>query len=349
MKTKTPRILVALLLSLAAAWQARTAAGQTEQRPVRVSVIDFYGYGGLDVDRVRAALPVHEGETFPSVFALAAMRPQIEEAVRRVVGRPATDVAPTCCDAQGGWLIFVGLPGSSSRNFRYNPAPTGTLRLPPQAVELYRQTMDVVLASVQHGSSEDHSRGYALSSDPTLRAKQLATREYAVGRGPLLRRVLAESRDDEQRVVAAHFLGYARQSREQIAALVRASRDPNDGVRNNATRALIVLALSGPKVAARIPAAGFIEMLNSGVWTDRNKSGGLLEALSRSREPKLLAELRAGALDSLLEMARWRAPHAYESRVLLGRIAGIEETRLQKLAKSNDQAEVIIKAVEQKH
>ena len=348
MKMNTPLILITLLLSLIVVGQTEITSAQAEQRPARVSVIDFYGSGGLDLDKVRAALPVHEGETFPSVLALAAMSPQIEEAVRRVVGRPATDVAPTCCDAQGNWWLFIGLPGSSSRSFRYNPAPTGTLRLPPQVVELYRQTMDAMQAAVEHGSEEDRSRGYALVSDPTLRAKQLATREYAVGHVRLLRRVLAESRDDEQRIVAAHFLGYARQSQEQIAALVRASRDPNETVRNNATRALGVLATSNPKVAARIPAAGFIEMLNSGKWTDRNKASFLLVELSRWREPQLLAALRAQALESLLEMARWRAPHASDARVLLGRIAGIEEERLQKLAGDNNQVDSIIKAVQGK-
>ena len=87
-------------------------------------------------------------------------------------------------------------------------------------------------------------------------------------------------------------------------------------------------------------------MLNSGKWVDRNKAGFLLLELSRWRAPKLLDALRARALDSLIEMARWRtAGHAYFARVLLGRIAGIEESRLQKLAGSNDQAETIVEAV----
>lgn len=346
---KTLLVLIASLLTLTAAGRIKTAAAQAEQRPARVDFIDFYGYGGLDVDKVRGALPFHEGETFPSVSALVGMRPRMEEAVLRAAGRPATDVEAVCCDAQGNWLLFIGLPGSSSRSFPYNPAPTGALRLPPQVVELYRRTMDALGAAVGRGSEEDRSRGYALSSDPTLRATQLATREYAVGHGPLLRRVLEESRDDEQRVVAAHFLGYARQSREQIAALVRACRDRNDAVRNNATRALIVLAMSNPKVAARIPAGGFVEMLNSGIWSNRNKAGGLLVELSRRRAPQLLAALRARALGSLLEMARWRAPHAFEARVLLGRMAGIEEERLQRLAGDNSEVDSIINAVERKH
>jgi hypothetical protein len=62
----------------------------------------------------------------------------------------------------------------------------------------------------------------------------------------------------------------------------------------------------------------------------------------------LLAALRAQTLESLLEMARWRSGHAYAARVMLGRIAGIEETRLQKLVSDNARLDVIIKAVQRK-
>jgi hypothetical protein len=74
-------------------------------------------------------------------------------------------------------------------------------------------------------------------------------------------------------------------------------------------------------------------MLNSGTWTDRNKGGGLLMALTEPRDPTLLAKLKAQALDSLIEMAQWReSGHAGYSRVVLGRIYGIPEQRLLSLA-----------------
>jgi hypothetical protein len=54
--------------------------------------------------------------------------------------------------------------------------------------------------------------------------------------------------------------------------------------------------------------------------------------LTKSHDPKVLALLRAEALDALIEMARWRSDgHAEAARLLLGRIAGIEEDRLNKL------------------
>ena len=347
-KMKNSLILITLLLTLTAAEQ--TAAAQAELRPARIGFIDFYGYAGLDVDKVRAALPIHEGETFPSLVALYAMRPQIEETVRRLTGRPATEVS-IVSPGEDVWLIYIGLSGNSMKSFPYNPAPKGTARLPTTALDIYRQVDAAFLRAMQRGvSGEDTSQGYSLSSDDAaLRAKQLAMHEYAAQHEGEIRAVLRSSADNEQRQIAAHLLGYANQSEQQIADLVWASHDPDEGVRNNATRALSVLAHSNPEVAARIPAAGFIEMLNSGKWTDRNKGGNLLVGLSQWRAPKLLAALRAQALESLLEMARWRSPgHAYAARVLLGRIGGIEETRLQKLAGDNDQVGVIIKAVRRK-
>jgi hypothetical protein len=345
---KNSLILITLLLSLTVAEQ--TALAQAELRQACIGFIDFYGYAGLDVDKVRAALPIHEGETFPTLVALYAMRPQIEETVRRVTGRPATEVA-IVSPGEDVWLIYIGLSGNSMKSFPYNPAPKGTARLSATALDIYRQVDAAFLRAMQRGASgEDDSKGYLLSSDDAaLRAKQLAMHEYAARHEDEIRAVLRSSADNEQRQIAAELLGYTNQSKQQIADLVWASHDPDEGVRNNATRALGVLARSNPKLAARIPAAGFIEMLNSGRWADRNKASSLLVELSQWRAPKLLAALRAQAFESLLEMARWHSPgHASAARMLLGRIARIEETRLQKLAGDNDQFDVIMKAVQRK-
>jgi hypothetical protein len=235
----------------------------------RLGEIDFYGYAGLDLDRIRAALPLREGDNLPTSdddFFDAISR--VRESVKPVIGKAATDVAPVCCDAQGNTIIYIGLPGNSMKNVPYNPAPKGRLRLPSKVVSLYEQSMEANTAAVRKGTAgEDDSKGYALSADPTLRAKELATREYAKHHERLVLKVLDSSRYAEERIAAAHFLGYARQSMRQITALVRASHDVDATVRNNAVRALSVLAKSSPRVAAQIPAAGFVAMLSSGSWS----------------------------------------------------------------------------------
>lgn len=342
---KNSPVLIILLLVLAASVQPKTTTPQAELRPARIGFIEFYGSAGLDADRVRAALPIREGETFPTLAALGAKRPLIEETVRRVTGRPAAEVS-LVSPGEDVWLVYVGLSGDSVKSFPYHAAPKGAARLPAAALDIYRQADDAFLSALQRGASgEDGSKGFMLSSDdPELRAKQLALHEYAARHAVEIRHVLRTAADIEQRRIAAHLLGYTNQSTQQVADLVRASHDPDEVVRNNATRALGVLARSDPKVAARIPAAGFIEMLNSGKWTDRNKASNLLLQLSQWREPKLLAALRARALESLVEMARWRSGHALAARMLLGRVAGIEEKRLVELVGDNTQVDVIIKA-----
>jgi hypothetical protein len=333
---KPALVLILVLLAV-------VAVGQDERR--RIGVVDFYGYADLDLDKIRTALPVREGDNFPdSHNAALDTVARIKEAVRQVMGKPPTDVAVVCCDTQGQGMIYVGLPGRSMRIVSYNPAPTGKARLPPGIMNLYRQTMAASSNAVLNGSDqEDRSKGFALSTDPALRSRQLATREYALRHERLVRNVLASSNSGEHRAVAAHVLGYARQSRAQIAALVRASYDLNDAVRNDAIRALGVLAESSPKVADRIPAEGFVAMLSSGSWTDRNKAAFLLIELSKRRSLRLLNQLRSQALDSLIEMARWRSRnHAYFARILLGRIAGIEETRLQQMVDAGQVDQIIL-------
>jgi hypothetical protein len=71
-------------------------------------------------------------------------------------------------------------------------------------------------------------------------------------------------------------------------------------------------------------------MINSGTWSDRNKSSMLFLALTRDRDPGLLTALRTGALDALIEMSKWRS-HELPARIVLGRIAGIPEERLLQL------------------
>ena len=252
-----------------------TSSGQDELR--RIGSIDFYGYAGLNLDQIKSALPLHVGDRYPGPFETLEI---INKAVTSAIGRPPTEVSPVCCDTQGNYMIYVGLPGTSIKHPKLNPVPKGKTQFPPTILKLYEKAMAASRADVSKGNArEDTSKGYALStSSPELRAKQLVIRAYAIQHEKLIRSVLDSSSAVQQRVVAAYLLGYARQSKQQIAGLVRGSYDADEVVRNNATRALSVLAESSPKVAARIPAGRFIEMLSSGSWTDRNKAGWVLSS-----------------------------------------------------------------------
>jgi hypothetical protein len=62
---------------------------------------------------------------------------------------------------------------------------------------------------------------------------------------------------------------------------VGAAADENSGVRNNAIRSIGCIAGVSKEMAALIPADDFIQMLNSGIWTDRNK-GEFVVLLSKN-------------------------------------------------------------------
>ena len=324
-----------LLLTLAA------ASPQAQQ--ARIGEIDFFGTVGIDIQKIRSVLPVKKGDEVAEDQS-SGLRDRINRAIEREVGHPATDVAFVCCDEQGNLMIYIGLGGRNNAVIPLLPAPSGSACLPRHGVTLYDTAMAEVMPAVQRGNAgEDDSQGYALSHDAALRAKQLAMRKYALAHETSLERALQACGLPEHRCAAAEMLGYAAKSAGQIAALVRASRDSDEEVRNNAVRALWVLAMANAKTASEIPADNFIAMLNSGLWTDRNKAGQLLMVQTGSRNPLLLERLRTQALPSLVEMARWQDPrHANAYRILLGRMAGFDEARIQHLISSGKLDEIVI-------
>ena len=128
--------------------------------------------------------------------------------------------------------------------------------------------------------------------------------------------------------------------------------DPDESVRNNATRALAViaqLASGSPELKIRVPAKPFVSLLNSPVWTDRNKASMALMALSTSRDRELIASLREQALPSLIEMARWKSEgHAFAAFALLGRIGGLSEDAIHTLWSRGDREAVIDTALKRR-
>jgi hypothetical protein len=311
----------------------------------RIATIEFFGQKGVDPAAIRAALPFHEGDEWPQE---AGVKERVRAVVLQAIGKEPTDVARVCCTADGGLLVFIGIPGESYKAFAYSPSPTGHARVSTELEQLDERLGEAIAAAVRKGGDaalEDDSKGYALMKDPDARSIQLAVRRYAIAHERELLRALEFSADSKQRAIASEALGYARQSPRQVLALTRAARDPDEEVRNNATRAVGVLLDANERLAHQIPPDAFIEMLNSGIWTDRNKAAMVLERLTASRNPVVLAQLRSMALDSLIEMTLWRAAsHAYFARMLLGRVAGIPEKRLKELA-AEGPPETIVEAL----
>jgi hypothetical protein len=331
-----------LLLMLPGVSAAQPGNGP-DRRPI--GEIEFFGYKGLDVDRVRAALPIHEGDLFPPSAADGDPAARIKQSVRQTLGGDATDVQFTCCDDRQLWIVYIGLPGESSRVVSFSPPPTGQARLPSGVMELHEEYLDAWGKAVLQGNGvEDDSQGFALSADSALRAIEMKLRQYALKHEREVIHVLETSTDVGHRAAAATTLGYARASLRQVNALIDASFDVDGTVRNNAIRALDVLFGARSDLAKRVPIDRFLPLLSSGQWTDLNKGVMLFDVLTRGRDQALLARLRAAAFDNLVEMARWDIGHAGGALLLLGRIAGMEEGRLQELVQHQRRVDEIISA-----
>src|SRR5215218_2016733 len=66
----------------------------------KIAIIDFFGYGQLDVMKLRSALPIKPGESIER-SQWSRYRSRIEDAIRSATGNPPTDVAAVCCDEHG--------------------------------------------------------------------------------------------------------------------------------------------------------------------------------------------------------------------------------------------------------
>jgi HEAT repeat protein len=146
--------------------------------------------------------------------------------------------------------------------------------------------------------------------------------------------------------MAAALLGYARDKQAVVKDLVRATTDSNDGVRNNAVRALAVFSAK-KKDPPRVPFEPIIALLDSPIWTDLNKASFALLQISEKRDSSLFAALNKPARKSLADIAHWHSRnHALPGYLTLGRLAGFSDAELLKRWQQGDTEGVIRAALE---
>jgi len=327
-------IVVALSLTLSA------------QTPPRIGIIDFYGLNKVQESRLRQALGVREGDPLP------ASKGGTEERLDEIAGVVESHLEAVCCEA-GNAILYVGIEERGATHLDLREPPESDLSLPADILDTYRRFGAALEAAVRRGvTGDDLTQGHSLMADPSTRALQEQFPELARQYLGELRSVLRESNDDEQRAAAAYVIGYAPKKSDVVNDLQFALRDADPGVRNNASRALVamaVLARLHPALEIKVSPTWFIEMLNSLSWTDRNKAVMALQILTDSRDANILAQLRERALPALIEMARWKSlGHALPAYVLVGRVAGLAEEQIQEAWSRGDRDFVIAAATGRK-
>ena len=339
--------LAAGALLLCAAASARVAF--TEDISPRVGLIEIYGAHKVSPQKIRTALGLVPGDPLPS-------RESVEGRINKVPGVLAARVEAACCE-QTRMILYVGIEEKDAPHFDFNPIPTGDITLAPGLSDKYREFLNAVADSIRgQNADEDLTNGYSLMADPECRNIQtdfipLVTRDLA-----LVNQVLRESSDPDQRSAAAYLIQYgpraAHNSKFIVDALQYALRDQDENVRQNAMRALRAIAVGGklhPDQQVHIEPTWFVELLNSVVWSDRRGATLALVDLTDHRDPETLALIRERALQSVIEMARWRdLRHALPAFILAGRLAGLDEKQIQSAWLSGDREGVLEQAVHPK-
>ena len=298
----------------------RPASADIEMPPI--GTIDFYGLRSLSESDVRRHLPFKEGDVLsdnPSPVATTS-----------ALGVAKVVFAVVCCTTEGRTQIYVGVQERAVPEIGYSASPTGKVRLPADILAANDRYLNAIYEAVRTGQTdEDRSQGHSLSSFAPARAEQEVFLAFANDHRALLLDVLQNSSDAQHRAVAAQLVAYYPDKRAIVKPLTRAASDPDGSVRNNAVRALAVIAsysIAHPELRIHIDTAPFVHLLNSIVWTDRNKGLFILDSLTAAREPRLLESLRKEAQASLVEMCAWKGwGHAFPACQILRRVMGMPD------------------------
>lgn len=296
----------------------------------KIGTLDVYGNRKVDAGLVPERLGLKVGDSV-SIKNLKQQGATLK--LEQIPGVKHASVNPVCCDTANNLMLFIGIGESDSCILKYRNAPKQKIALPGYMMAAYKNIEDQLEVAIRNGhATEDDSNGYALATYMPIRKEQNKFLGFARDNFSILANVLKKSANASERAAAAEIIAYSLDRKTVVDCLLNAIDDPDDEVRNNATRALGVLAgylALHPGLKISVPARPFIRMITSIVWTDRNKGAMVLMQLTQSRDRSLLNEIKQQALPSIIEMAKWEdRGHSLTSFVLLGRIAGEDEKTL---------------------
>jgi hypothetical protein len=316
-----------------------------ESQIVKIGSIDIYGNRNISSDTIFNRINLSSGAR---ISEKDLVNRSLEKKVESIPGVKLAKTSLICCDKNGAYHLFIGIAESDSVILSLRNAPTLRITLPAKYTNAYKQFSERLGDAIQEKQAdEDWSEGHSLIRYPPARRIQEKYKTWADEDFIMLSKVLRSSVYAVERATAAQILAYNFDKRKVVPELMYAIIDESDDVRNNAVRALAVIAYYAsehPEKNISIPYRPFIRFINSIIWSDRNKGLSVLMHLTKSRNEKLLAELRESSLAALKEMALWKSQsHAIPAFVILGRMAGLSEDEIFKLAGGSNYAEEAVK------
>lgn len=313
----------------------------------KISTIDVYGNRKIPTDIILSY--IKKGD---SINPLSFTQDSITSVINNIPGIRHSTVSAICCNVENDYSLYIGIAESDDNILKYRPAPKQNVRLSDEIITAYRKFNQQVKAATLKGvTSEENFNGYSLVTYAAARKEQSNFIGFAQKKFRELEKVLKYSKYAEHRAAAAQVIAYTNDKNKVTENLLYAIKDPDENVRNNATRAISVLAAflsESPETQISIPAAPFIDMLNSVSWTDRNKGAMVLVELTRSHDKDLLGQIKKHAMPSVIEMARWKnRGHALFSFIILCRIAGEDESSFIEGNFSNKWVEFVERLIKQ--
>lgn len=287
-----------------------------------VGEVDYYGFKKVSKDDAHACLTFKTGDT---VDVNVIKKGPALACMEKIPGVLQSDINLICCDESTRLLLFVGIsevarPAVSADRYIHD------VSLPDRIIVSYDSLMVYTMEAVEKGlAEEDDSQGHSLLKYPPARKFQEEHISFANQHIQLLRDVLKNSRFEKHREVASWVIAYHKEKAAILHDLEAAVEDPDEGVRNNVSRALGILInyFSEKKLNIKVSPDPFIRMMNSVTWTDRNKAGFVLLSMTNTNDKQLLRKLRKEALDPLVDMALWKSKgHSGPGYIILCRIAG---------------------------
>lgn len=320
-------------------------------QPSKISIIEIYGNRKVEEKEIRSQLRINIGD---SIETVVSEKQEIINRLKQIPGVKKAYIDFICCDNKSGqMMMYAGVSENDSSSFTYHPLPAAGVSLPQEIITTYEAFFEALIAAVEKGhGEEDRSQGHSLMMDSASRVQQEKFLVYAKKYLPELKKVLHTAADPSQRAIAAFVFAYTPDKNMVAEELMQAIYDSDEETRNNATRGLAVLLQAGQQnpqlLKIKIPAEPFIDMINSVVWTDRNKGLAVLYPLTDSRDSLVLAALRKKALPSLFEMAAWENPgHAFYAYFITGRIAGFSEEEISAVFDSDEKINFLQKMIRQ--
>lgn len=311
------------------------SAEQVQNTMVKVDGIYYFGYEGLDLEKLKKGFKLKVGDEVDQMSFLQNAPDSYFKNVKDETGKPVTDAALVNIGL-GKHIVFLGLPGKSNTDEPvYRTIGDKRVQVPAEIEKAYNEHMEELPRYLQTKDPASLKR----MNDSTERIKVESQSKRAE-----LRKCLLESNNLMDRTVAAYALGLVAEEQADFDAVTQGAKDPHSLVRNNSTRELGELLHEKPELVSMIKDDAlevYADMINSRTWTDRNKSIHIMICLTKRRDPRAIALLKKKSMASLKEMALWPPGYEEPALTLLGRVGGLPDEKIEKLIEKKDSAAIL--------